>query len=143
MRRPCKLSFGAAVTALAVLGLPAAASAQMMACPAPLQPWTEISLYFGRDIPGGGTVGEPEFRDFLDAVVTPRFPDGLTVLDVTGQYRYRDRNIVREPTKLVVIYTQDPAEAGPKVDQIIAEYKRRFKQESVARDQEINCVAFQ
>ena len=142
MTRNRKLPLGAGLSLLAALGSPAAASAQTVTCPPPLQPWTEISLYFGRDIPGGGTVGEPEFRDFLDAVVTPRFPDGLTVLDVTGQYRYRDRNIVREPTKLVVIYTQDAA-AGPKVDQIIVEYKSRFRQESVARDQEVNCVAFQ
>ena len=45
-----------------------------------------IELLFGRSMPGG-QVSEPAFQDFLAGVVTPRFPDGLTVLDGYGQWR--------------------------------------------------------
>ena len=36
-------------------------------------------VYFGRNRPEGGTVGDDEWNRFLEQVVTPRFPDGYTV----------------------------------------------------------------
>src|SRR3954452_19724471 len=65
-------------------------------CRARLEPWTEIDLYFGRNISGDGTVTEAEFCRFLSDVVTPRFPDGLSVLDVAGQFRNSKGKIARE-----------------------------------------------
>src|SRR5262245_20410541 len=38
-------------------------------------------LYFGRSIPGGGQVSDNEWEKFLADVVTPRFPDGFTILN--------------------------------------------------------------
>lgn len=143
MRLACRFLVGAMLGGLLLAGPAPRASAQTVGCAAPLQPWTQISLYFGRDIPGGGTVSGDEFNGFLDDTVTPRFPDGLTVMDVTGQYRYDNGTIVREPSKLVILFVPDAAAAGPKVDAIIAEYKKRFRQESVAREQEVDCIGFQ
>ncbi|MBV9833354.1 MAG: DUF3574 domain-containing protein, partial [Alphaproteobacteria bacterium] len=57
------------------------------ACRAPLKAMTQVDLYFGRNIPGGGEVSDAQWRQFLDEVVTPRFPDGLSVLDVYGQWK--------------------------------------------------------
>ena len=92
---------GGVLTALVVLGMAPATSAAE--CRAPLEPWTEIDLYFGRNISSGGIVSEKQFRQFLAEVVTPRFPDGLSVLDVAGQFRGSNGVIVREPSKLLVL----------------------------------------
>jgi hypothetical protein len=41
------------------------------------------SLYFGTAKPTGAVTAD-EWVGFLDAVVTPRFPEGLTVSDASG-----------------------------------------------------------
>ena len=131
--------------ALAIaLGTTGTASAADRAadCRAPLEPWTEIDLYFGRNISGDGTVTEAEFRRFLSEVVTPRFPDGLSVLDVAGQFRNSTGKIAREPSKLLVILVPDASAAAKKVSQIIAAYKRQFHQESVLHAEHPTCVSF-
>ena len=43
-------------------------------------------LFFGRNSPTG-EISEQDFQGFVDAVVTPLFPDGLTVIDGKGQFR--------------------------------------------------------
>ncbi len=134
------------LTALVVLSMaPATSAAETEAarCRAPLEPWTEIDLYFGRNIPGDGTVSEKQFQRFLSDVVTPRFPDGLSVLDVAGQFRGSSGAIVREPSKLLVILVPDAATAAKKVGQIITAYKDRFDQESVLHAEHPVCVAFE
>ncbi len=42
---------------------------------------TRSDLYFGLDLAGGGAVDEEAWADFLGEVVTPRFPDGFTMID--------------------------------------------------------------
>src|SRR5437016_13345653 len=92
---------------LAAGALTLAACAQPTAplvCAAPLKPALEIALYFGRDKQGGGEVSEAEWAQFVAEIVTPRFPDGLSVLNVEGQAREPSGGrIVRERTKLVVV----------------------------------------
>jgi uncharacterized protein DUF3574 len=131
------------LAAAAVLGGTRAGSAADTAgCRAPLEAWTEIDLYLGRDIAGDGTVTEAEFRRFLSEVVTPRFPDGLSVLDVAGQFRDGKGRIVREPSKLLVVLVPDASAAAKKVGQIIAAYEKRFRQESVLHAEHPVCVSF-
>jgi len=89
-------------------------------------------LYFGRSRPGG-IVSEEQFQRFLRNVVTPRFPDGLTVFDASGQFRGSNGTIVREPTKvLILIYPNSPAKRRA-IEEIINLYKTQFQQESVLR----------
>ncbi|MBS1793790.1 MAG: DUF3574 domain-containing protein [Acidobacteria bacterium] len=92
-------------------------------------------LYFGTDIAGGGKVADADWNRFLEETVTPRFPDGFTVLDGFGQYRDATGRIVREPSRVIVFLYPKAArrEAGRKIDEIRAEYKKRFRQESVLR----------
>ena len=90
-------------------------------------------LYFGRNIPGGGTVSDGDFAGFLDQVVTPRFPKGLTVLHADGQWQGDSGRIDREQSIVVEIvhaagYNQERA-----LREIADEYKRRFRQEAVLR----------
>jgi hypothetical protein len=100
-------------------------------CTAPLKPAREIDLYFGRDKQGGGEVSEAEWASFLTDTVTPRFPDGLSVLNVEGQARESSGRIVRERTKLLVVVVFDaPAHQG-RVREVVEAYNGRFGQHGV------------
>ena len=92
-------------------------------------------MYFGRDKNDGTQVSDDEWSSFLDEVVTPKFPDGLTVLEGRGQYRLENGTIVKENSKvLILLYTPKTRLVNSrKIDQIRNEYKKRFKQESVMR----------
>lgn len=129
------------LTALLLNSIVATARAPEAVCPAPMASWTEISLYFGRRIGDTGLVTEAMFKRFLAEVVTPRFPDGLTVLDAAGQFRSGNR-IVREPTKLLVLLVPHRSAVAHKVTAVIDRYKRRFRQQSVLRTEQEVCLAF-
>jgi hypothetical protein len=92
-------------------------------------------LYFGTDKAGGGKVSDEDWNKFLEQEVTPRFPDGFTVLEGFGQYRDSAGKIVRETSKvLIVLYPKAVRKAvDQKVEEIRAEYKTQFAQESVLR----------
>ena len=132
----------AALLALAACTPPQMASSS---CAAPLKPALEVDLYFGRDKQGGGEVSEAEWAAFLADTVTPRFPDGLSVLNVEGQAREspsgsQSGRIVRERTKLLVIVVFDaPAHRG-KVREIVEAYNSRFGQHSVFRSEQPVCA---
>jgi hypothetical protein len=111
-------------------------------CRPPLEPWTQVELYFGRDLGGDAVVSEEAFRNFLAEVVTPLFPDGLSVVEVAGQFRDSEGAIVREPTKLLIILVPDAAGVAPDVETIVAAYKERFDQQSVLHAEQPVCVGF-
>jgi hypothetical protein len=121
----------------------APAGAQSVACAAPQQPMQQIELVFGRNIGDRVGVGEAAWSRFLTREITPRFPDGLTVLNATGQWQDKDRGrLVREPSKLVVIVTADDTLANDKIAAIIAAYKQRFRQRSVGVISHPVCAVF-
>jgi hypothetical protein len=100
-------------------------------------------LFFGRNIGGRLGVSEAAWRQFLAAEVTPRFPDGLTVIDAAGQWRDRVRGtIVREPSKIVIIVMSDRARDEARIAAVIDAYKRRFRQQSVGLVVQAACVRF-
>jgi hypothetical protein len=109
-------------------------------CTAPLKPALEVDLYFGRDKQGGGEVSEAEWATFLADTVTPRFPAGLSVLNVEGQAREPSGGIVRERTKLLVVVVFDaPAHQG-RVREIVEAYNSRFGQHGVFRSEHPVCA---
>jgi hypothetical protein len=77
-------------------------------------------------------------------VVTPAFPDGLTVLDGAGQWRSRDGRIARERSKILVVALPGStlAEAASRLAPVAAAYRARFAQESVMVATRSGCVAF-
>ena len=97
------------------------------------QPSVSDRLYFGRSIPGGGTVTDDAWDVFLRDVVTPRFPAGLTVWRARGQWRDRTGVIVHEETLVLELIHAPDAESEAAIRAIIDEYKRRFRQEAVLR----------
>src|ERR1051325_10759712 len=45
-------------------------------------------MIFGLGRRGGADVSDAQWRDFVDHEITPRFPDGLSILNARGQWRY-------------------------------------------------------
>ncbi len=98
-------------------------------------------LVFGRNIGPSLGVSEAAWRDFVDAEVTPRFPDGFTMLEARGQWR-DGAAIVREPSKVLVLLLPDAATAAPQIQALVDSYKRRFRQESVLVTTTPACLRF-
>jgi len=99
-------------------------------------------MFFGRSV-GSRTVSQGEFAAFLATEITPRFPDGLTVIDARGQWRNDQRGvIIREPSKLVKIVFADDAQKRAALDAIAESYKKTFHQQSVLIALQPSCVTF-
>lgn len=90
-------------------------------------------LFFGRAIPGGGTVSEEDWAAFLAKEITPRFPEGLTVWRAEGQWTDPRGQLVREPVLVVEILRPPDPRADASLATISREYKRRFRQDAVLR----------
>ena len=104
--------------------------------------YDEYRLFFGRNIGDAERVSDEEWRAFLADMVTPRFPDGLSVFDAAGQWRDSEGSIVRERSKMMLILAEPSSDAVRRLDEISEEYKQRFSQESVLRVVDSACVAF-
>ena len=99
-------------------------------------------LYFGRNRPAGGEVADTDWSAFLTEVVTPRFPDGLTIVEAHGQWRGRSGVVERERTELVTLLHPADSASQRAVEEIAIEYKRRFGQEAVLRERLDTCTRF-
>jgi hypothetical protein len=77
----------APILLLGLLNVEAGEAATAIRCRTPLEPWTQVELYFGRGLGGDAVVSEEAFQHFLAEEVTPLFPDGLSVVEVAGQFR--------------------------------------------------------
>jgi hypothetical protein len=100
-------------------------------CAPGLVPRVEAQIFFGRNIAGRERVSDDDWRRFVDEEVTPRFPDGLSVTDVEGQYRNEDGTTVRERSKELIVVVHGSADDTMKLNAIRDAYKRRFDQEAV------------
>lgn len=104
----------------------------------------ETKLYFGLSIAAGGHVSEQQWQSFVADTVTPRFPDGLTIVKATGQWRDprgKSSKVVSEPTRIVVIVHPETAAAAKAIGEIRQTYVKRFHQQSVLQtDQQVNIV---
>ena len=98
------------------------------------QRFARTELFFGSSRPEG-EVTDAEFQQFLDGVVKPRFPDGLTLLAGVGQFRGADGVPVHERSRvLILLYPDDDrGENSKRIEEIRAAYKSQFRQQSVLR----------
>lgn len=107
--------------------------------------WVDTRLYFGlgpADHPEKG-VSEADWRDFLDRVVTPRFPSGLSVVDVYGQWQGRGETAPeRLRSKMLIIDYPDTTENRSKIEAIRAAWKQMTGDQSVMRVTEPANVSF-
>ena len=96
---------------------------------------------FGRNIGQQLGVSDEDWRKFLDEDVTPRFPDGFSVMDVQGQWRASDGTLIHEPSKVLYLILDGGPDDPAKIANIRDAYKRRFKQESVLLVTRPACVS--
>jgi Protein of unknown function (DUF3574) len=113
-----------------------------VSCTGSAAPYARLELLFGRSRKDGTEIGDAEWRAFLDSEVTPRFPDGLTVLDAYGQWRNSAGTIAKEKSVVLLIWYRPAAESQAKIEAIRSAYKARFGQESVLRVDSVSCVSF-
>ena len=119
------------------------ASAQSLTCPPPHKAMMDVDLLFGRNVGDKLVVTEKDWAAFLAREVTPRFPDGLTVFDTSGQMRSKKtKAVMQEPGKIVRIIMGSDPQAQGKIDAIVAAYKTQFRQESVGVVMRPACVSF-
>jgi hypothetical protein len=140
---PGAVSAIATPTAASHSAASSAASAPRAA--APSESWVDTKLYFSLGPDGDPELGvsEAQWRDFLDKEVTPRFPDGLSVIDIYGQWRGAgDSATQRERSKMLNIVYPGTAENAAKIDAIRAAWKQRTGDRSVLKVTEPADVSF-
>ena len=102
--------------------------------PAKTAGWVDTQLYFGlgpADDPAKGA-SEAAWRAFLDAEVTPRFPAGLSVVDVYGQWQGKNESAPeRIRSKMLVILYPKTTENTARIEAIRAAWKRKTGDQSV------------
>ena len=113
--------------------------------PTRAQHWVETKLYFGlgpADEPDKG-VTEAVWRDFLDSEVTPRFPAGLSVADVYGQWQGRQEKAPeRIHSKVLIIDYPATHENAARIEAIRAAWKQRTGDQSVLKVTQPADVSF-
>jgi hypothetical protein len=89
-------------------------------------------------------VSDAEWSEFLKTVVTPNFPDGLTVFDGYGQWRNPETAVIGRSSgvKIVLIAVKRSPELAGRLTAVIDAYKTRFHQQSVGIVTRDSCAAF-
>jgi hypothetical protein len=101
--------------------------------------WLDTRLYFGL----GPRATDATWQDFLDHEVTPRFPSGLSVLDVQGQWQGAPQSPIEHiRTKLLVIDYPDTPANDALIEAIRTAWKRRTGDQSVLKVTQPASVSF-
>jgi hypothetical protein len=104
--------------------------------------FARTELFFGLSKSNGSVVTEEEFQQFVNQEVTPRFPDGLTLLSGQGQFRDSNGTIIKEGSKLLILLYPYSSDSNNAIEEIRTAYKTAFQQQSVLRTDEQSCVSF-
>ena len=110
---------------LAVLAVPAGASPSL----ADESDARQTVLYFGLKTDDGAGVSEQAWAQFLAEIVTPHFPDGLTVLEAYGQsddHGPQPGSVVAQGTRMLILVHPVDAAAAAAVATIKAAWQERF-----------------
>ena len=99
-------------------------------------------LFFGLSRFDGPDVTEEEFQNFVDTEVTPRFPDGVTLLTGRGQFKDTTGTVIQERSKVLILLYPFNKKSNGAVERIREAYKDTFQQESVLRVDGHSCVSF-
>jgi uncharacterized protein DUF3574 len=97
-------------------------------------------LYFGTEKPSGRVTPE-DWVQFLRETVTPRFPDGLTAWQASGQWRSAAGAVIQEPSYVLSLVHPENAAAEKAIQELVASYKARFQQEAVLRVKTYACAS--
>jgi len=129
--------------AMLVLSTAARAELEVIPCDGTLQAQQVAQLLFGRNVEDRARVSEADFNGFVAREVSPRFPEGFTVIDATRQWRDARRGtIVHEAAKIIEIVLPSGEDNRPKIEAIVEAYKLQFQQQSVGLIVAPACVRF-
>lgn len=113
--------------------------------PASTEGWVRTELYFGlgpADHPDQG-VSEAQWQDFVDHEVTPRFPAGLSTVNMYGQWLGKGKaEPSRLRSKVLIVFYPNSEENKAKIDAIRAAWKQRTGDQSVLRMTQPADVSF-
>ena len=111
------------------------------ACPAGQENLRTAQLFLGRQAPGAA-ITPWELQRFVDQEITPRFPDGVTVLDGGAQWQGNENILIRDAAKVVLIVLPAKGDPQNRIEAVRAAYRQRFHQESVLVVTPPTCVEF-
>jgi hypothetical protein len=97
----------------------------------PVPELIQVDLYFEQRTEISKRVTNRQFQQFLEEVVTPHFPNGLTVYDVREQSLECSNSLIQEPGKVVSLIIEDTEANERSLYQVIDAYEQQFWQESV------------
>ena len=121
----------------------AACSAEEVAeCPEGTELNVEYRLFMGRNSGGEEVVTDQAWEVFLRDVITPRFPNGLTVLDAQGQWQLAAGEIERERSKVLIILSPRFDNARERLAEVAIGYKNHFNQGAVIQTTTGTCTSF-
>lgn len=111
-------------------------------CAPGLNPMLRSDVFFGRNIGTVEGVNDTAWQNFLDQEITPRFPDGLTLVAGNGQWRGPDGRGVSERGFVLTLLGTGSADDTRKLDDIRRAYRTRFMQDAVLLVQTRVCAGF-
>lgn len=117
------------------------AGTRHQACADGQQRMTTEHLYFGTS-KADGLVTAEDWSTFLGDTVTPRFPQGLSVWQASGQWQSEAGPIVQESSYVLDIVHEENAVNEQAIVEIMTTYKERFQQEAVLRVKGSACISF-
>jgi len=117
---------GALILMLGLAGCMSAPKPQ--ACPAGQSPMRTAQLFLGAK---AATPDDRDLRRFVDQEVTPRFPDGVTMVNGGGQWKGSENRLIREASKVVLVVLPASGDGSAKVEAVRTAYRTKFKQEPV------------
>ena len=89
----------------------------------------------------GGVVTPEEWQQFVAGEVTPRFPEGFTQWQASGQWLSKDGELEREPSRVVYVVHPDDTHSEDAIHDIIERYRVQFQQEAVLRVRTTVCAS--
>ena len=117
----------------------ATAPQRIAACPAGESEVRIAQLFLGA--PSTGRVSERALRRFVDQEITPRFPDGVSVVSGGPQWTGKSDGLIRDSAKVVLIALPAAGNAHRRVEQVRAAYRARFGLESFVAIPPATCMA--
>jgi len=124
-----------------ILGLAAGCTSapKPQGCPAGQTPLRTAQLFLGAKAPA--KPDDRALRRFVDQEVTPRFPDGVTVVEGGGQWKGSENRMIREAAKVVLVVLPATGDTQGRVEAVRTAYRTKFKQEPVVVLPPPSCTA--
>jgi Protein of unknown function (DUF3574) len=118
-------------------------AAEPVTCSHSQEPRIVVQLLFGRGKGDDGGITQADWSGFVANELTPRFPDGFTVIDGSGQWLNPQQGaIIKEESKVVEIVLSSDTYDATKIDAVIDAYKHQFRMLSVGLIVQTACVRF-